>query len=123
MINLVILKNPFSPKNREIKQVAYIPGQPVFSYILPEMMGFDEVVISRNGKIVPEEEYQTLIPTPGDYIAVCPVISGGGDDGGKDVARALAQIAVMAFALWAGGAVAGAMYGGQWGFWSYVTAA
>ena len=129
MINLIILKNPFSPQNREIKQVDYIPGQPVFHYIQPEMFGHDEVVISRNGQIVPTEEYHSLVPMPGDYLAVCPVIAGSGDTG-KDIARAIAMIGLAIVSMGVGSVVAqGAFWGpgfvgaAQWGWGSYLAAA
>ena len=117
MITLVILKNPFN-QDKEIRKINHIPGQSVFAYVQPEMMGQDEIVISRNGCIVPEDEYHSLVPVSGDFIAVCPVIEGEG--GGKDFARAIASIAVTVLAFWAGGAIAA---GSTWGFWSYVAAA
>lgn len=121
MITLVVLKNPFNT-DREIKKIDHIPGQPVFAYVQPEMMGHDEVVISRNGQIIPEDQYHSLTLTPGDFVAVCPVIKGGGG-GDKNMGRIIASIAIFAIAGWAGGAIANAMYGGTWGFWSYVAAA
>lgn len=128
MINLVVVKNPFKT-DKEIKQVNYIPGQTVFSYIQPGFMGV-EVVISHNGQIVPEDEYQSVIPAPGDYIAVCPVIEGGGDGGGKDIGRTLAVIALSIVTMGVGSVVAGGAFWGldaivaaNWGFWSWVAAA
>ena len=59
MITLIIVKNPFK-SDREIKKTEYVPGKPVHEYIQPYFMGVD-VVISRNGEIVPEEEYHSLI--------------------------------------------------------------
>ena len=128
MINLVVVKNPFKT-DKEIKQVNYIPGQTVFSYIQPGFMGVD-VVISHNGQIVPEDEYQSVIPAPGDYIAVCPVIEGGGDGGGKDIGKTLAVIALSIVTMGVGSVVAGGAFWGSgfigtanWGFWSWVAAA
>ncbi|WP_164522323.1 host specificity factor TipJ family phage tail protein [Halocella sp. SP3-1] len=125
MINLVIVKNPFKT-DKEIKQVSYVPEQPVFSYIQPHFMGV-EVVISHNGKIVSENEYKTLVPSPGDYIAVCPVIEGGGGDG-KDIGRTLAVIGLSIITLGVGSVAAGgAFFGGVgasgWGIGSWLAAA
>ncbi|AZO96082.1 host specificity factor TipJ family phage tail protein [Halocella sp. SP3-1] len=127
MINLVTIKNPFKT-DREIKQVNYIPEQPVFSYVQPDFMGID-VVISHNGQIVSEEEYQTLIPVPGDYIAACPVIEGGGG-GGKDIGKTLAVIGLSIITMGVGSMAAGGAFMGieavgvaNWGIGSWVAAA
>lgn len=127
MINLVIVKNPFKT-DKEVKQVDYVPGRSIYSYIQPEFMGA-KVVISRNGEIVPEEEYNTLIPSDGDYIAACPVIEGSGDTG-KDIGRTLAIIALSIVTMGVGSLVAGGAFWGagaigaaNWGFWSWVAAA
>ncbi len=126
MINLVIVKNPFKT-DREIKQVDYISGQSVFSYIQPEMMG-TEVIISHNGHIVPEAKYKSLIPIAGDYIAVCPVIEGSGDTG-KEIGRSLAIMALSIATMGVGSIVAGGAFWGagaigaaNWGLWSWVAA-
>ncbi len=126
MINLVIVKNPFKT-DKEIKRVNYIPEQSVYSYVQSEFMGLD-VVISYNGRIISEEEHKTLIPTAGDYIAVCPVIEGGGD--GKDLGRTLAVIGLSIITMGVGSMAAGGAFMGleavgaaSWGFWSWVAAA
>src|SRR5690554_5189114 len=127
MVNLVIVKNPFKT-DREIKQVDFVPEKSAFSYVQPEMMG-NEVVISHNGRIIDETEHESLVPVPGDYIAVCPVIEGGGG-GGKDVGRTLAVIALGIVTMGVGSLVAGGAFWGagaigaaNWGFWSWAAAA
>lgn len=125
MINLVIVKNPFKT-DKEIKTVEYIPGKPVYDYIQSDFVGFN-VVISLNGEIIPERDYSNIIPKSGDYIAVCPVVEGGGD--GKSIGRSLATIALSIATMGVGSLAAGGTFLGagmagsaSWGFWSWVAA-
>lgn len=95
-ITLTILKNPFNHNDREIKKIAYVPGKTVSQYVQPVLMGIDfkEVVVSRNGAIVNEEQLSSLIVESGDYIAACPVIGKGG---GKNILATIAGIALMTY--------------------------
>lgn len=124
MITLITVKNPFKT-DREIKQVTYAPGQTLLEYITPEVMGFEDYVVSHNGEVIEPEKYDKVIPRPEDFIAVCPVLAGSGDVG-KDIARAVAFIAVTIVSMGVGNLVAYGTWAGTaagWGWGSYVAAA
>ena len=123
MITLNIMKNPFKT-DREIKQTSYIPGRSLLVYITPEVMGWKDYLVTHNGKVIAPEKYNEIVPASGDYIAICPVIEG--DDAGKDIARAVALIAVSIASMGVGNLIAHATWAGTtagWGWGSYVAAA
>src|SRR5690606_30866592 len=99
--------------------------QTLLEYITPEVMGFEDYVVSHNGEVIVPEKYDKVIPRPEDFIAVCPVIAGSGDVG-KDIARAVAFIAVTIVSMGVGNLVAYGTWAGTtagWGWGSYVAAA
>ena len=123
MITLIV-KNPFKTDS-EIKANFTVPGQTLLEYITPEVMGFEDYVVSHNGEVIEFEKYDKVIPGPEDFIAVCPVIAGSGDVG-KDIARAVAFIAVTIVSMGVGNLVAYGTWAGTtagWGWGSYVAAA
>lgn len=124
MITLIVVKNPFKT-DREIKQISHIPDQTLLEYITPEVMGFEDYVVSYNGEVIDPDKYDIVIPGPEDFIAVCPVIAGSSDVG-KDIARAVAFIAVTIVSMGVGNLVAYGTWAGTaagWGWGSYVAAA
>ncbi len=60
-----------------------------------------------NGEVVPQEEWETTVPKPGDAIVVKLIPQGGG--GGKNILRA-----VMTVALIAGTWGTGTLFAGAW---------
>lgn len=112
-VTLVTVRNPFDLNSREVKELSYVPGEPVYHYIYstnltpPE----DELVVSRNGAVVPTGELMKLIPNPGDYLAVCPVV--GKDDNDKSIIQIIAVIVITAVTYGAAGPSGAAMGFGE----------
>lgn len=101
MFRAVIVRNPFDAsdqvavdvpvENKTIQQlVARAPG---------------EFVVSINGGIVPENEYDLTTPVAGDCIVIVPVPQGGG---GKNILR---LVAIIALTYVTGGIASGAIGG------------
>ena len=57
-------------------------------------------------RLLPEAEWQTIMPSAGQILTI-RVIPLGGGGGGKDALRIVAMIAVVALAIYSGGALAG----------------
>ncbi len=131
-ITVVIIKNPFNINEREIKQVTHIPEEPVFHYVRTGVLIADtDVVISHNGWIVPEEEYNKLIPYPGDFIAVCPLVCGGSSGGKKNILSMVATIALSMVTMGVGSMAMGGSFlvgsanfaaASGWSFWASMAA-
>ena len=83
MITLIVVKNPFKT-DREIKQIAHISGQTLLDYITPQIMGFEEFVVTHNGEIVEPDKYGEIIPNPEDFMPSARSLRSG--DVGKDIA-------------------------------------
>ncbi len=64
-----------------------------------------------NGEVVPQEEWETTVPKPGDAIVVKLIPQGGG--GGKNILRAVMTVALIAGTWGTGTLFAGAWQGGM----------
>lgn len=97
-VHLTIVRNPFDPaKDREFRQVEYIPGVPVKNYLqsclLPDdWQVFYASAIQNEHRILAPEEVDTLIPESGDAFVVTSLVAGGGNDDGKVMLNIVAQI-------------------------------
>jgi sulfur carrier protein ThiS len=102
-LQITSYRNPFKPGDREIRQLAIIPGNSVADYVRQIDLPGD-VAISYNGRILPASEQAALIPRPGDWLAVCPVVhgGGGGEGGGKNPLGLILGIALSVVAMGVG---------------------
>jgi hypothetical protein len=128
MITLKIINNPFQPCEGELKQIAYLPGQSVFDYtrgalMLPE----NQVGIIHNARVLSHEEFHTIFPMPGDFIAVMPMVAGGGGDNNKNILATIATFILMAYAPYIGvwgstatGALGATTVSTTWNFWGWA---
>ena len=103
VVTLTTIRNPFDRSVREIKYVDVGSGLPLEDFLeahvdIPEDQEYH--VLIRGAVYGPDELFDKLA-LPGDGIAVCPVLKGGGD--GKNPLAILAGIALafVAFA-WVG---------------------
>lgn len=115
-LTLVINKNPFRLQEREIRTLAVNPRKTLRGYLrslyreYPELGRRDtEIIASVNGKIINRRDFGKIKPATGDYIAICPVIAGGGR--GRKIFATVVSIAVMMTAAGVGKALA---EGGKW---------
>ena len=98
-ITITYIRNPFKPiESQEVKQIEAL--QPLSMreivrhyYPAPLDTGFD-VAVSVNGRILEKHEINNININPGDYVAFCTVPHGGGG-GNKDIARAVAMLAII----------------------------
>lgn len=99
-LTLVICKNPFNPADREIRSLTITPGKSLRSYLrtlktdYPELFRRDTAIaVNYNGCLIKPKEFSKLIPQNGEYIALCPIVAGGGR--GRKIFAILASVAVM----------------------------
>lgn len=118
-VSLVVIKNPFTPSERDIVPVEHIQTKTLAEYLaeIEDLTEDNEIVLSVNGGIVPPEEWDHTTVADGAYISVCPVI-GKGDDG-KSI---LGTIAGLALSVYTGNIANGLWTGGTVGFASYAAA-
>lgn len=96
--------SPLDRANRNLTVFAYRDGLTLADMreTLPDSVTY---TISRNGMVVPESQWDTLV-RPNDHVIFCPVLQGGGD---KNIAATIAMV-VVAFASYGLGAyIGGAM--------------
>ena len=83
-VTVVTILNPFRPYDRTILRKDWQPGKGIDYYTgyLPVLADV-ELVASVNGKVV--RDWSQVDVNPGDFIAVCPLVAGGG--GGKKIGQ------------------------------------
>ena len=111
-LQITSYKNPFKPGDRDVQQLAIIPGVSVDEYVQQlEMPG--DLAVSYNGRILTTDEQRALVPRPGDWLAVCPVVhGGGGDSGGKNPLGLVLGIALSVVAMGVGSMIMGGSFMG-----------
>ena len=123
-VTLVVIKNPFDIRDRDITSVKLDAAQSFQDFLIEHVrIGEDlEYHASINGRVFAPDEIPAQLVAPGDYVAVCPVLRGDGGNGGKNPLAILAGIALAAFAfgvvapgvtgMFGGSAIAGKLAGG-----------
>ena len=116
-VTLAILRNPFDVRDRDILRVDIAAAQPFQDFLENHVRIGDEMEYhaSINGRVYTPEEIPTQIVIPGDYVAVCPVLRGGGGNSGRSK-NPLAILAGIALAIFSFGVVApavGSLFGGS----------
>jgi len=104
LIPVIRVVNPFDPREFVRETFVWKSGKPLSDY-LP--MGMVEHVVSINGKLVQLEDFAVTYLDQTDNLVLCPVPTGRGDSGGKNVLRMVAMIAVAVFAPYATTALLG----------------
>jgi predicted phage tail protein len=108
MLTLIQVRNPLQPSvDRESRELEYTPEARLSNYLPNSGEG---LVVSLNGRIVPESLLDETTPRDGDCIVTVPKVSGGG------MLRTLAMVGVMAASIGAAVLTAGALAGpaGAW---------
>jgi len=100
---LINITNPFDPSQREVTYLKPSESSTVASFV-PAML--NSCAVSLNGKIIEKENRATTLTKAGDVMVVVPVPRGG--DGGKDILRIVAMIALAVVAPYAAAGMAGA---------------
>lgn len=106
MITLVLVKNPFSPRDgREVKKIEY---NGTLAELLEEnkIDGVD-MLATVNGKTVDAE---TAI-CDGDFVVIYPAIEKGGGKGGKGILGIIAAVVLSVVSFGVGGLVATGVWG------------
>lgn len=114
-VTVVTLNNPFSMNDRTIRPVEYIPVKTLAGYVKDAAAKFEdqEFAVSVNGHLVPADQWAITTVKPGSYLAICPVVAGGGDDGGKSILGIIAGIALSVLTMGVGSAVSGGAFWGS----------
>ena len=131
-VTAVVLVNPFDMNSRVIKELDFQHIKTLSGYI-SSMSHFlqdhlCEIVVSVNGRIIENSEWDSLTLAPGSFIAICPIV-GKGDDG-KGILSIVAGIAlsvvsmgvgnVAQYGAWSGAATSAGMAG--WGLGATLAA-
>jgi len=105
-VTVVTILNPFRPYDRTILRKDWKDGAGLDYYTgyLPVLSDV-ELVASVNGRVV--RDWSDVEVYPGDFIAVCPLVAGGG--GGKKILRLVGMLAVAFIAHIAAAPLAGAI--------------
>lgn len=100
-VTLAILKNPFNTRERDIRVVDVGLGRTLQAFLEEHVAVGDEQEYhaSINGRVYGPGQLETQIVYPGDFVAVCPVLRGGGGNGGKNPLAILAGIALAMFSF------------------------
>lgn len=113
-LHLVEIRNPFKPTEADRSTLEFRPGSSVAD-LYPSAVT-RELQIGLNGMIVPLEKRDVTFVADGDYLVICPVIAGGGGEGGgKMILRIVALIAISVMTAGAGAALAAGAYGAMGG--------
>ncbi len=121
MITLVIVKNPFSPKDG--REIQYIEASGTLASLKEEyaMPGVD-LMATINGYSVEDD---TVIKD-GDFIVIYPAIEKGGGGKGKSILGLVAAIALSVVSFGVGGIASGLGWGASMASWTaagYLAAA
>lgn len=110
---LVSHPHPLIGTNRALCFAEFLPRETLKKYIerTEIVVPNTPIVVWHNGRRVPSELWQYLIPRPGDQVVIRAVVHGGGGGGGNKVVRTVATIAIVALAVYTGGAAAAAFGG------------
>ena len=79
-VTLAILKNPFNTRERDIRVVDVGLGRTLQAFLEEHVAVGDEQEYhaSINGRVYGPGQLEAQIVYPGDFVAVCPVLRGGG---------------------------------------------
>jgi predicted phage tail protein len=123
MITVVTIRNPFDLGDRERQELPYLSGAPVANYIRTALMKASsdiQLVVSRNGAVLTEAEWQTVIPQTGDYLGVCPVV--GKSENEQKTLGILAGIALTVVTMGVTNMITAKSWGAFWrsGVWNMI---
>jgi len=107
MIPVIRITNPFDPRQFVREEITWQRKKTLDAYF--PVVESAPVVVSINGKVIPNERFGMTYLDKTDNVVVCPVPTGGGN--GKMILKIVALIAVSVITAGAGAAVAGAMMG------------
>ena len=114
LTNLIILKNPFNLNQKECKLIELKSETTLKKYLeinAPVAINY-EYHASINGRIYKPEEIGIKLVKGGDFIVVCPVLKGGGGNGGSNPLAILAGIALAVFSFGVVSPFVGGLFGG-----------
>lgn len=106
-VPFIYIGNPLLPADsRTTIQIAYEANRTLADYLGPLEGSW---AVSVSGRIISEEDRASTYLLPNDCVVVCPIVYGGGEEGGgKTVLRMVALIAITYFSMGAGTALYGA---------------
>lgn len=98
-LKLALCYNPFLPNDLEKHLLAYDQRKTLADYMegLPEEV---EWLVAYNGEPVDRADWATVHPKPDSIITIVRSPEAGGQNGGKQILRMVAMIAVIAIAAW-----------------------
>ena len=126
MDNLVRMTAAIHPFKAETKDLSLPEGLTVNQMLAiaqPDRKQVEHAIVFIKGEVILKEEWDKYRPKRGELVEVraFPIPRGGDGDGGKNPLRIILTIAVIAFAAWAGPALAGMFFssaaieaGGAW---------
>lgn len=115
MVRMSAALHPFKAERSDLQLPQGLNIQQMMEIAQPDEVLRCNAIVFVRGEIIPREYWPKYRPKVGTLIEVraFPVPRGGGGGGGKNVLRIVLMIAVIAFAAWAGPALAGTMFSAQ----------
>ncbi len=107
-IKMTAVVHPFKSARKRLEFDEGTTVKDMVLYAQPDTTKLRHAIVFINGKVIPKKIWATHKPNVGEIVEVraCPIPHGGGGDGGggKDVLRIVLTIAVVALAVFTGGA-------------------
>lgn len=123
LVKMTAVVHPFKTERKELEFPEGMTVEQMLRVAQPDNRQIEHALVFVHGEIIPRNMWSTYRPKPGALIEAraFPVPRGGGDGGAKNPLRIVLTIAVLAFAAWAGPALAGLLFsaetiaaGGAW---------
>lgn len=109
-VRITAATHPFKAERKSLELPEGLTISQMLAMAQPDQKQVEHARVFVRGELIPKKVWSRYRPKAGILVEVraFPIPQGGGgDDGGKSVLRIVLTIAVIAFAAWAGSAIAG----------------
>lgn len=115
MVRMSAALHPFKAQRADLSLPQGLSIKQMMEIAQPDEILRRNAIVFVKGEIIPQDRWPYYKPKVGTLVEVrsFPVPRGGGEGGGKNALRIVLTIAVIAFAAWAGPALAGTMFSAE----------
>lgn len=113
-VSVTHVYNPLNRMDQDIYRVIAEPGDTVKTLVLRATSNVTvssniSFAVSVDGRLVTDQEQESILVRAGQHITIVPVLTGGGSGGGKSIIRMVAIIVIAIIAAYVGQAWVGPM--------------
>ena len=114
-LRMTAVTDPFKNSRQKYELPEGLTVDQMLTIAQPDRKKLAHAIVFVRGELIPREVWTRYKPKPNVLVEVraFSIPRGGGGDGGKNPLRTILTIAVVAFAAWAGPALAGSLIGTQ----------